>query len=292
MLRQPDTSPPIPKARSRSPLAPVLRFFRSPKGYLLLVFVVVIAVALLVEGVAKSFGTLEVATATAVAVDLILTYLYAGRVELPSGALLTGLIVGLILSPTEPTVVVAATSTLAIASKYLFRTRWSNVFNPAAFGLVIAGAVFGSAESWWGASPDLPVVSVVVLLATGFFLADRINKIPMVLAFVGAFYILFSASAILGDPSRVAEVFRSPDANAVLFFAFFMLDDPPTSPNSVRRPGPLCGRRRRHELRGLHRTRRRLLPASRVTGGQPLGEPSPPRRPAPSCSVRRGRAAR
>lgn len=230
MLRQPDTSPPIAEIRSRSPLAPVLRFFRSPKGYLLLVFVVVIAVALLVEGVAKSIGSLEVATATAVVVDLILTYLYAGHVELPSGALLTGLIVGLILSPTEPTVVVAATSTLAIASKYLFRTRWSNVFNPAAFGLVIAGAVFGSAESWWGASPDLPVVSVVVLLATGFFLADRINKIPMVLAFVGAFYILFSASAIVGDPSRVAEVFRSPDANAVLFFAFFMLDDPPTSP--------------------------------------------------------------
>ncbi|HEX5414510.1 MAG TPA: hypothetical protein VFZ25_02515, partial [Chloroflexota bacterium] len=169
-------------------------------------------------------------TATAVVVDLVLIYLYAGRLEFPSGALLTGLIVGLILSPTEPGAVVAAASTLAIASKYLFRTRWSNVFNPAAFAVVIAGALFGSAESWWGASPDLPILSVIVLLAAGFFIADRVNKLPMVLVFVGAFYLLFSASAILGDPARVAEVFRAPDANAALFFAFFMLDDPPTSP--------------------------------------------------------------
>ena len=30
--------------------------------------------------------------------------------------------------------------------------------------------------------------------------------------------------------SRVAEIFRSPDLQAALYFAFFMLTDPPTAP--------------------------------------------------------------
>jgi len=52
----------------------------------------------------------------------------------------------------------------------------------------------------------------------------------MVLVFLASYFALFTASAVLGDPARVAEVFRAPDAQAALFFALFMLDDPPTSP--------------------------------------------------------------
>jgi hypothetical protein len=53
---------------------------------------------------------------------------------------------------------------------------------------------------------------------------------PMVLAFLGAFYLLFTVTAFVGDPARVLEVFRAPDLQMVLFFAFFILTDPPTSP--------------------------------------------------------------
>jgi hypothetical protein len=35
---------------------------------------------------------------------------------------------------------------------------------------------------------------------------------------------------LLGNSSQVAEIFRVPDLNAALFFAFFMLDDPPACP--------------------------------------------------------------
>jgi len=230
MIPRADTQRLFDGVSTRSPFSSIFRFFRTPKGYLILLFVVVGAAALLTEGPAKAAPNLAAAAAAAMVVDFLLIFLYAGKLAFPSGALLTGLIVGLILSPTEQMPVVIATSTLAIASKYLFRTRWSNVFNPAALALVIAGALFGSAESWWGASPKLPLLSVVVLVATGLFMADRINKLPMVLVFLAAFFGLFTASAIWGDPSRVAEIFRTPDANAALFFAFFMLDDPPTSP--------------------------------------------------------------
>ena len=37
-------------------------------------------------------------------------------------------------------------------------------------------------------------------------------------------------ASFLIEPAKVAAVFRAPDLQAALFFAFFMLDDPPTCP--------------------------------------------------------------
>ena len=38
----------------------------------------------------------------------------------------------------------------------------------------------------------------------------------------------------VGDPKTVAELYRAPDLHAALYFAFFMVTDPPTSPPSAR----------------------------------------------------------
>jgi Na+-translocating ferredoxin:NAD+ oxidoreductase RnfD subunit len=52
--------------------------------------------------------------------------------------------------------------------------------------------------------------------------------------------LLACAAAFLGAPTHVSEIFRTPDVNAVLFFALFMVSDPPTAPT---RPGDqiVCG---------------------------------------------------
>ena len=57
------------------------------------------------------------------------------------------------------------------------------------------------------------------------FVTHRVNKLPIVLAFLGAYYLLFTVAAFAGDPRRVAEIFRPPDLHMALFFAFFMLTD-------------------------------------------------------------------
>ena len=63
---------------------------------------------------------------------------------------------------------------------------------------------------------------------------------PLVLAFLGAYFLLFTATSYLTDPRLVAEIFRPPDLEAVLFFAFIILTDPPTSP--ARYPDQIvCG---------------------------------------------------
>ena len=85
-------------------------------------------------------------------------------------------------------------------------------------------------RAWWGALPELPLTALAVLFATGIFITDRVNKMPLVLVFLGTYYLLFTLTAFLGNPREVSEIFRAPDLHAVLFFAFFILTDPPTSP--------------------------------------------------------------
>ena len=92
--------------------------------------------------------------------------------------------------------------------------------------------LFGSGQSWWGALGDAPGPLALVLIACGVFIVDRLNKFPLVLAFLAAYFAAFAGASIVA-PAAVAEMFRSPFVQAALFLAFFMLTDPPTSPNRL-----------------------------------------------------------
>lgn len=62
----------------------------------------------------------------------------------------------------------------------------------------------------------------------------------MVLSFLGGYFLLFTIAAYIADPVRLVEIFRSPDLQAVLYCAFFIVSDPPTTP--VRYPHQIaCG---------------------------------------------------
>lgn len=210
------------------------RFFRTPKGYVLIVLVLLAAIAAVPAGLRHVAPGLIGAVAVAMLVDIAIVRVLRGVWFFPSGALLSGLIVALILSAAEPWYVPAITAALAVASKYLLRTKQGHIFNPAALALVAAYFLFAGGQDWWGALSNLPLPFLIVLLATGLFVADRVNKLPMVLIFTGCYFLLFAAYAYAGDPARVAEIFRAPDLNATLFFALFMLTDPPTSPARYR----------------------------------------------------------
>lgn len=199
-----------------------------------MVLVVVAALAASIEGIRLAAPVLASAVTAAGMLDALILRTRRGGWEFPSGAVLTGLLVAMVLSPREPWPVVACISVVAIASKYLFRTRSANIFNPAALAIVATFYVFDTGQSWWGALSEATPAGLVVLFATGIFIVDRVNKMPMVLAFLGSYYLLFTIAAFVGDPGRVAEIFRAPDLQAVLFFAFFILTDPPTSPTKYR----------------------------------------------------------
>ncbi|HKV49227.1 MAG TPA: RnfABCDGE type electron transport complex subunit D [Candidatus Acidoferrales bacterium] len=222
------------------PNSPLLRFFRTPKGMLLIILTILIVISQPAARLHFVLPGVFVALIAAAGLDAIILRMAHEEWEFPSGAVLSGLIIAMVLSPHEPWYVFVWTSAIAIASKYIFRTRSANVFNPAAFGLVVTFYMFNTGQSWWGALPEVSPYALIALFAMGIFISDRVKKIPMVLIFLGAYFLLFTVTSYLGDPANAAEIFRTPDFQSVLFFAFFILTDPPTSPVSYR-DQMICG---------------------------------------------------
>jgi Na+-translocating ferredoxin:NAD+ oxidoreductase RnfD subunit len=204
-------------------------FFKTPKGLLTIILAVFVFLAAPSQGRGAAIG-LATATIAAGFVDALILRAMKKAWEFPSGAVLTAIIVTMVLRAQEPWYVTTITSVAAILSKYIFRSRSANVFNPAALAIVASFYVFHTGQSWWGAMTEIGPIGTIVLVGAGIFIADRVNKMPLVLVFLGTYFLLFTVTAFVADARWVAEVFRSPDLEAVLYFAFIILSDPPTSP--------------------------------------------------------------
>jgi Na+-translocating ferredoxin:NAD+ oxidoreductase RnfD subunit len=205
-------------------------FFKTPKGLVTIILVILIVMAAPGQGIRAVAAGLGIATIAAGLVDLLILRVRKQAWEFPSGAVLTAMIVAMVLRAQEPWYVITITSVLAIVSKYIFRSRMANVFNPAALAIIASFYMFHTGQNWWGALTDVAPVAKVVLVAAGMIIADRVNKMPLVLTFLAAYFVLFTVTAFAGNPMPVVEIFRTPDVEAVLYFAFIILTDPPTSP--------------------------------------------------------------
>src|SRR5262245_46270790 len=129
----------------------VRRFLRTPKGLLLVILTVLVAVAAPAEGVRQVAPGLLGAVMVAALIDALVLRAKRRGWEFPDGAMLTALLVAMILSAQEPWYVAPATAAIAIASKYALRARTANVFNPAALGIVATFYLLDTGQSWWGA---------------------------------------------------------------------------------------------------------------------------------------------
>ncbi|HEY6219806.1 MAG TPA: RnfABCDGE type electron transport complex subunit D [Gemmatimonadaceae bacterium] len=209
-------------------------YLRTPKGLTLALFIPLLAIGAIGAGWRNVVLPVGSAVAAAMLFDLVVLRMRKGRWIFPDGALLTALIVAMILSPHERWWIAPVTSLIGVASKYVVRVRKANVFNPAALGLVATFYMYDTGQSWWGALGDLSPWALALLIAAGWFAAYRIRKLPGAIAFLGAYFLLATVAAFLGNPRQMAELFEVPDLNAAIFFAFFMVTDPPTSPGRGR----------------------------------------------------------
>lgn len=206
------------------------RSLRTAKAQMLIIFVVLLGIAVPMSGGLALWPNLAAAVIPGCVIDVLWLAIPTRRVRFPTSALLSGLFVFSILSADEPWLVVAWTSAFAVLSKHVLSTEREHIFNPAALALVWASIAFGSGESWWGAFGDMPWIWLVALGGVGLFLTDRLNKFPLVLTFLAVYFGFFTVASVY-NPHAVAEMFREPFLQAALFLAFFMLTDPPTSPN-------------------------------------------------------------
>jgi Na+-translocating ferredoxin:NAD+ oxidoreductase RnfD subunit len=203
---------------------------RTPKATLLVVFLVLLGLGGAALGWRVVLPHMLAAVLGASLAEVMVARLDQRRIGFASSAVLSGMIVGFVLGPTTPWPVTAVVGILATLSKHLLATdRW-HIFNPAGLALLASVLLFGTGQSWWGSLPDLPWPFLLVVLAGGGIIVDRINKFPLVLAFLGTVWAVFAALGLV-NPVAVAEQFRAPFMQATVFLALFMLTDPPTSPN-------------------------------------------------------------
>lgn len=209
------------------------QWVKSPKGYVILALVAYLLLASIGSQTINGISNAIIAVVVSVTLDILCSLMVKRKKIMPLGAIITGLIISLILSITTSWSIIAATSAISILSKYLLVYRKKPVFNPAAFGLLLSILLFGTGQSWWGAFGDLPAWTNIFLLIGGYAVMNRVNKAPQVLSFLGTFFVILCLMGLF-NVGNAAEALRTPFINAALFFGFFMLTDPPTSPAKVK----------------------------------------------------------
>lgn len=119
---------------------------------------------------------------------------------------------------------------LAITSKYIFRWNGKHLFNPANFGLVIISLAFGAAwisPGQWGAAP----IFAILLAGLGGVVTGKAKRWDVSLGLLGFYAALVYGRALwLGDPLSIPT--HQMQSGALLIFAFFMISDPKTTPDS------------------------------------------------------------
>jgi len=147
--------------------------------------------------------------------------------------IITALILSLIMSPATDfsgLLVLGAAAMVAMLSKFVLTYNGRHVFNPAAFGAFIAGAVFHTYASWWIASTYM----FLVLLVGGFLIVRKMRRFTMVLTFIGLYlaWRLVLQHIFLGNAPVTTwhSLYLDIAATPLIFLASVMLTEPLTSP--------------------------------------------------------------
>jgi Na+-transporting NADH:ubiquinone oxidoreductase subunit NqrB len=149
----------------------------------------------------------------------------------PLSALITSFSLTLLLR-TDVIGLAMLAAVVAISSKFLVRVQGKHVFNPANVALV--SLMLCSDQAWvssgqWGSA----TIGAFALACLGFLVLTRAKRAETTLAFIGFFAALLVVRALwLGDPLSIP--LHQVQNGALLIFAFFMISDPKTSPNTAR----------------------------------------------------------
>lgn len=174
-------------------------------------------------------GVAVVVLATALGVQWLGTRLARLPRFDPKSALISSLSLCLLLR-TNQLSLAALAAALTIGSKFLLRVDGRHVFNPTNVGLAVTIALTGSAwvsPGQWGASANFGML----MACLGGLVIHRAARSDVTYAFIG-FYalVVFGRALWLGDP--LALPLHHLANGAFLLFAFFMISDPKTTPDS------------------------------------------------------------
>jgi hypothetical protein len=147
----------------------------------------------------------------------------------PWSALISSLSLCLLLR-TGSSLVAAFAAAAAIGSKFLFRFNGKHLFNPTNFAIVLVIAVTGDAwvsPGQWGNAAFFGFL----LACAGRFVVHRASRGDVTVAYlVTTLLLVFGRSLSLHEPLSIP--LHRLESGALLLFAFFMISDPKTTPDS------------------------------------------------------------
>ncbi len=192
--------------------------------------------ALVAYGFARSDFHLAGAIALAIVGAALLSQLAASRLlQLvsfdPKSALISALSLCLLLRTQSMGLGVAA-AILAVSSKFLLRVDQRHVFNPTNFALVVL-LIVSPDKVWvspgqWGTE----VFFLFILACVGGLVTYRACRSDVTLTFLLSYgAIVFARAGWLGEPASIP--LHHLQNGALVLFAFFMISDPKTTPDST-----------------------------------------------------------
>lgn len=148
----------------------------------------------------------------------------------PKSALISGLSLCLLLRSNSPAVA-CLSAVLAVSSKFIFRFKEKHLFNPTNFSIVVLLLLLPE-QVWvspgqWGQRAFLGFL----LICIGGWVVRRASRMDITLAFLGFYLLLlFGRSWWLHEPMTIP--WHRTQNGALLIFAFFMISDPKSTPDS------------------------------------------------------------
>ena len=140
-------------------------------------------------------------------------------------------IVSVDLAPGGEPMALFAAALIGVGAKFAIRYNNKHIFNPACIGIVIISLIAG-ADAWvspgqWGTAP------LFAAFAIGFaaLVLSSAKRLDIALGYLGFHAAaLFGWAIYYGDPFAIPM--RAMQNGALLVFAFFMITDPRSTPDS------------------------------------------------------------
>ncbi|NQT46179.1 MAG: RnfABCDGE type electron transport complex subunit D [Candidatus Omnitrophica bacterium] len=193
----------------------------NPKRYMLGLLAVLAVIGMFQHGLSATLPQMMIAVLTATLIDISIGYKKNGKIAFPQSAFITGMIIGMVLSPGVRWYIPLAASSAAIIQKHLIRYKGRHIFNPANLGLLSTMFIFSAYTTWWGQS-FWPLI-----VAVGLFVCYRMQRLHIPLVFISTFFIIFALENAVAKAPIFDSLFL-----VNLFFVFVMLIEPKTTPRS------------------------------------------------------------
>jgi len=193
---------------------------------------IILLVGQLTYGILESYATAALAIITAIALEIVLGRLFAGRWPHLASAYITGISVG-ILTRSPYAWPFALCSAISIASKYVLRVRGRHLWNPSNFGismmLLLAPWAYSTLSVQWGNN----LWPMLIIWALGAVITYHVGRIHITFTYVVSFFAFAYLRSLLTGHSFWAEA--APITGPMYqLFIFFMITDPKTTVRSSK----------------------------------------------------------